>query len=67
MTWFKKNLWAVILGVFGGFQVILLTLKWIGVIWWNSALVLSPTIILGAMTLFLIGCIILLDIDDRDD
>jgi hypothetical protein len=67
MTWFKNNLWALIIGIFGGFQVTLLTLKWIGAIQWNSTLVLLPTLILIGVTLFLIGCIILFNLDDFDD
>lgn len=67
MTWFKNNLWALILGVFGGSQVTLLTLKWTGVIQWNSTLVLLPTLILIGFTLFLIGCVILFNLDDCDD
>ena len=67
MTWLKNNLWAVILGVFGGSQVTLLILKWIGVIQWNSVLVLLQTLILVALTLSLVGFVLLLDLDDLED
>lgn len=67
MTWFKNNLWALILGLFGGSQATLLTLKWTGMIQWNSTLVLLPTLILIGLTLFLIGCVILFNLDYDDD
>lgn len=67
MTWLKNNLWVLIIGVLGGSQVTLLTLKWIGVIHWNSTLVLLPTLISIGLILFFIGCIILFNLDYYDD
>lgn len=67
MTWFKNNLWAIILGVFCAIQISLVVLKTMGVIQWHSALVMLPTLILCGLALFAICCVIIfLDIDEED-
>lgn len=67
MTWLKNNLWAVILGEFCVIQIALVFLKKTGVIQWNTALVMSPLLVLLALAFFLVGCVIFLDIDEGDD
>jgi hypothetical protein len=66
MTWLKNNLWAVILGAFVVAQVTLIILQGIGVIQWHSAFVMLPFLILVGMALFLVGCVVFLDLDEED-
>jgi hypothetical protein len=67
MTWLKNNLWAVILGAFVVAQVTLIILHGIGVIQWHSALVMLPFLILVGMELFLVGCVVFIDLDEEND
>jgi hypothetical protein len=67
MTWLKNNLWAVILGAFAGAQVTLIILQGIGVIQWHRMLVMLPFLVLVGIVLFLVGCVVLLDLDEEED
>jgi ABC-type Fe3+-siderophore transport system permease subunit len=67
MTWLKNNLWTVILGALSVAQVTLITLQGIGVIQWHRVLVMLPFLILVGMALFLVGCVVFLDLDEEED